>query len=113
MTAVGAVRRRGVSVALARRSFGLSKTCYNYNPEFQSENERISDVLIGLTNVHKTWGFGGCFLHLRNVKGHLWKHKRVYGIYRELEFNLRITPRKRLGSKKPDELAVPEVPNRR
>ena len=38
--------------------------------------------------------FGLCFLHLRNVKGFGWNHKRVYRIYRELELNMRIKPRK-------------------
>lgn len=33
-------------------------------------DEMIADLLVGVTNVHKTWGFGVCFLHLRNVKGH-------------------------------------------
>src|SRR5690606_341612 len=34
-------------------------------------------------------------------------HKRVYRIYRELELNLRIKPRKRLVREKPEQLAVP------
>ena len=29
----------------------------------------IADLLVGLTEARKTWGFGLCFLHLRNVKG--------------------------------------------
>ncbi len=32
----------------------------------------------------------------RTLKGFGWNHKRVYRIYRELELNLRIKPRKRL-----------------
>lgn len=52
------------------------------------------------------------FLHSRNVKGHSWNHKRVYRINREFEFNLRIKPRKRLMWDKPEELAVPEAPNK-
>ena len=40
------------------------------------------------------WGFGLCYLYLRNVKGFGWNHKRVYRIYRELELNMRIKPRK-------------------
>lgn len=64
-----------------------------------------------LTDARKTWGFGLCFLHLRNVKGHPWNHKRVYRIYCELRLNLRIKPRKRLKRDKPDTLAVPEAPN--
>ena len=58
----------------------------------------------------KLGGFGLCFLHLRNVKGHPWNHKRVYRIYCALELNLRIKPRKRLKREKPDVLAVPDAP---
>jgi putative transposase len=48
---------------------------------------------------------------LRNVRGRLWNHKRVYRIYRALELNLRIKPRKRLRWDQPDALAVPSAPN--
>lgn len=41
------------------------------------------------------------------MKGFRWNHKRVYRVYRELELNLRIKPRKRLVREKPDTLAVP------
>jgi putative transposase len=45
---------------------------------------------------------------LRDVKGFAWNHKRVYRIYRELELNLRIKPKKRLVREKPEPLTVPE-----
>lgn len=61
-----------------------------------------------LTYNQRNWGFGLCFLHLRNVKGFGWNHKPVY---RELELNLRIKPRKRLVLEKPEPLAVPETIN--
>ena len=122
--AENAVARRGASVALACRAFGVSETCYRYGPKLRAENEEIADLLTGLTDARKTWGFGLCFLHLRNVKGHPWNHKRVYPlagrrlqanavrrIYCELELNMRIKPRKRLKRDKPDALAVPEAPN--
>ena len=79
-----------------------------YAPDTRNQ---IADLLIGLTRARKTWGFGLCFLYLRNVQGHGWNHKRVYRIYRELELNLRIKPRKRLRRDKPDALVVPEAPN--
>ncbi|MGG7519633.1 IS3 family transposase, partial [Allorhizobium undicola] len=106
-----AVALRGVSVALACRTFAVSETCYRYSAKLNEENEQIADLLIGLTRAKKTWGFGLCFLYLRNVRGHLWNHKRVYRIYRELELNLRIKPRKRLKRDKPDTLTVPDAPN--
>jgi len=65
-----------------------------------------------LTTTYRDWGFGLCFLYLRNVKGFGWNHKRVYRIYRELELNLRVKPRKRLVREKPEPLAVPETINK-
>ena len=106
-----AVTQKGVSVALACRSFGISETCYRYAPKLSDDNEQIADLLMTVTLAHRTWGFGLCFLYLRNVKGHGWNHKRVYRIYCELELNMRIKPRKRLKREKPEELAVPEAPN--
>ena len=106
-----AVAMKGVSIALACRAFDVSETCYRYSPKLDDENEQISDLLLGLTKAKKTWGFGLCFLYLRNVQGHGWNHKRVYRIYRELELNLRIKPRKRIVREKPEPLAVPEAIN--
>jgi putative transposase len=98
-------------VALACRTFGISETCYRYERKLSDENEQIADLLLGLTQVHRTWGFGLCFLYLRNVKGYSWNHKRVYRIYRELELNMRIKPKKRLVREEPEKLAVPTEPN--
>lgn len=106
-----AVATKGVSIALACRAFGVSETCFRYSPKRDDESEMIAELLLGLTNVHKTWGFGLCFLHLRNVKGHVWNHKRVHRFYCQLELNLRIKPRRRLKREKPEELAVPDAPN--
>ena len=71
----------------------------------------VAELLLGLTQSQRNWGFGLCFLYLRNVKGYRWNHKRVYRIYRELELNLRIRPRRRLKREKPEPLAVPEAIN--
>ncbi len=61
-----AVAKRGGSIALACRAFGVSETRYHYCPKPEEENEQIADLLLGLTRSKKTWGFGLCFLHLRN-----------------------------------------------
>ena len=109
--AVTAVARRGVSIALACQAFGVSETCYRYGPKLRDENEEIADLQTELTDARKTWSFGLCFLHLRNVVGHPWNHTRVYRISCEMELNLRIKPRKRMKRDKPDALAAPEAPN--
>jgi putative transposase len=101
----------GVSIALACCAFGVSETCFRYSPKRDDENDMIADLLVGLTAVHKIWGFGLCFLYLRNVKGLAWNHKPVQRIYSELELDLRIKPRRRLKRETPGELAVPVYPN--
>ena len=87
------VKERAVSIRFACVTFSISETCYRYQPKLSTENEKIANWLIRLTHNQRNWGFGLCFLHLRNVKGFKWNHKRVYRIYRELELNLRIKPR--------------------
>ena len=109
--AVQAVVRHGVSIALACRAFQISETCYRYERTLSDANAEIAEWLVKLTTNRRTWGFGLCFLYLRNVKSFGWNHKRVYRIYCELELNLRIKPRKRLKRDKPDALAVPDAPN--
>ena len=109
--AVQAVAQHGVSIALACRAFKISETCYRYERKSSDENAEIADWLVKLTSNRRTWGFGLCFLYLRNVKGYGWNHKRVYRIYCELELNLRIKPKKRLKRDKPEPLAVPDMPN--
>ncbi len=102
---------KGMSIRLACATFSISETCYRYQPKLSDENAEISDWLIRLTHNQRNWGFGLCFLYVRNVKGYPWNHKRVYRVYRELELHLRIKPKKRLVREKPEPLAVPEVVN--
>ena len=102
-----AVSNFGLSMRLACAAFGISQTCYRYRPLLSEENEEIADWLIRLTHNHKDWGFGLCFSYLRNVKGYDWNHKRVYRIYKVLELNLRIKPKRRITREKPEPLAVP------
>ena len=56
-------------------------------------------------------GFGPSYLHMRNVKGFSWSHKRIYRIYRWLELNLRMKPKKRMVRYKPATLTVPASMN--
>lgn len=101
----------GLSIRQACTAFRVSVCCYRYERKLSVDNTQIADLLLGLVQTHRNWGFGLCFLYLRNVKGYGWNHKRVYRIYRELELNLRIKPHKRLKREKPEPLAVPEAMN--
>ena len=101
------VKSGRMSIRLACDTFVISQTCYRYCPKLSTDNALIANWLVRLTQNQRNWGFGLCFLYLRNVKGFTWNHKRVYRIYRELELNLRIKPHKRLVREKPVPLAVP------
>ena len=105
--AIQAIERYGISVRFACVCFGVSESCYFYQPKLSSENELVADWLLRLATTNKRWGFGLCFCYLRNVKGYPWNHKRVYRIYRELELNLRIKPKRRIKRDKPDALSTP------
>ncbi len=100
-----------ISIRLSCWMFSISESCYRYQAQLSDENKKIADWLLKLTYNQRNWSFGLCFLHLRNVKGFRWNHKRVYRIYRELELNLRIKPKKRLIHEKPEPLAVPKTVN--
>lgn len=105
------VKQRSVSIRFACECMSVSESCYHYQAKHSSENAVVADWLLRLTTANRRWGFGLCFLHLRNVRGFPWNHKRVYRIYRELELNLRIKPRRRIKRDRPDALSVPSTIN--
>ncbi len=86
-----AVTEWGLSMRRVCRLFSLSETCYRYRRTLSDDNALITDWLLRLAHTHRRWGFGLCFLYLRNVQGCRYNHKRVCRIYRELELNLRRT----------------------
>lgn len=102
------VLKKRLNIRQACHIFKISETCYRYETKLNDDNKLISILLMKLAKRHRNWGFKLCFLYLRNVKGYKWNHKRVYRIYKELELNLRIKPKKRLRRDKPEPLAVPE-----
>ena len=59
------------------RALGFSETCFRYSSKHDNKNEMIADLLVGLNNAHKTWGFGLCSLNLRKLKGHARNHEQV------------------------------------
>lgn len=63
-----AVKNRSVSIRFACQLFAVSETCYRYQPQLNEENTVIADWLLRITDGQRNWGFGLCFLYLRNVK---------------------------------------------
>lgn len=105
------VQATSLSIKTACQLMSISESTFYYHPKLNAENVRIADWLLRLTTLHRRWGFGLCFMYLRNVKGFKWNHKRVYRIYRKLELNLRIKPRRRLRREKPEALSTPVAIN--
>jgi putative transposase len=90
------VEDKAILIRLACEAFGVSESCCRYQAKSNAENELIANWLIWLTDNNHSLGFALCHPYMRNVKNFKWNHKCVYRIYRELELNLRIKPRKRL-----------------
>ena len=80
--ATKAVTHYAISIRLACRIFKVSESCYRYQSVLVDENQEIADWLLRITASQRNWGFGLCFLYLRNVQGFGWNHKRVYPSFR-------------------------------
>ena len=106
-----AVSEQKLNVRQACEAFRVSQRCFRYERKLSDDNAQIARLLLGLSQVQRNWGFGLCFLYLRNVKGYGWNHKRVYRIYCELELNLRIKPKKRIKRDVPASLSVLDAAN--
>lgn len=109
--AKAAVNEKKLSIRQACNVYSVSDCCFRYERKLSDDNARIANLLLGLSQSQRNWGFGLCFLYLRNVKNYGWNHKRVYRIYCELELNLRIKPKKRIKRDMPEPLSVPEAIN--
>ena len=96
--AIKVVKERGICIRVACQAFRISESCYRYERKLDAGNEEVATWLIKLTDNNRNWGFGLCYLYLRNLKGFKWNHKRVYRVYKDLELNLRIKLAKAVNS---------------
>lgn len=69
------------------------------------------DAILALVERHPRWGFPKIRKRLRRL-GHRWNHKRIYRIYLELKLNLRRKSKRRLPTRNPSPIAVPDAVNR-
>lgn len=99
----------GLSIRRSCLAFRLSRTVYGYCPK-PRDDAPIIETLVSLAEKHPRYGFHKLLLLVRRL-GHGWNHKRVYRVYCELKLNLRRKGKKRLPSRNPEKLAVPETAN--
>jgi putative transposase len=63
------VSERGACIRVACQAFGISESCFRYERKIDPENIEVANWLLRLTDNHRNWGFGLCYLYLRNVRG--------------------------------------------
>ena len=100
---------RDLSKRRAARCCSISSGCYRYVSR-RRPDDAIVDVLTRLAASRPRWGFGLMFDWIR-MHHDDWNHKRVYRVYKELELNLRIKPKRRFPSRNPTPLEDAEHPN--
>jgi len=103
-----AIAERGFTARRACHDVAISRGCLAYRAR-RSPDHPIIDRLLKLAAWKPRWGFGLMFDWLR-MKGFTWNHKRVRRVYRNLELNMRIKPKRRLPKRDPLSLVVPEAP---
>jgi putative transposase len=104
-----AISEHGLSQRQACRLLGISRTAFRYEHR-QPDDEALIARLLELAERRPRWGVGKMVDRLR-LDGHSWNHKRIRRVYRQLQLHLRVRPKKRLPSRSPQPLAVPESSN--
>jgi len=88
---------------------GLSRTVYRYQAKPRDDGP-IIELLAKLAERYPRYGFGKLFQLIRR-DGHKWNHKRVYRVYCGLKMNFRRKGKRRLPSRNPQPLVVPDYAN--
>ena len=94
---------------MACRTVGISDSVYRYQPDTQKD-EPVIQALQKAVERYPAYGFSKLFTILRRW-GYPWNHKRIYRLYCELNLNKRRRGKKRLPTRKPEPLAVPDTLN--
>ena len=91
------------------RVLDFSRTSYAYQPDTERDRA-VREALLALADRHPRWGFRLMFDSLRR-SCHPWNHKRVHRVYVALGLNLRRKAKRRLPTRNPEPLSVPERVN--
>lgn len=87
----------------------LSRTVYRYEP-LPNRDVEIQETLGQLAGTHPEMGFGKFFSMIRR-QGKTWNHKRVHRVYCEMKLNKRRKHKRRLPTRNPAPLSVPDAVN--
>jgi len=98
-----------VSLRRACRVVGISDSVYRYQPD-PHRDDRVIDALQEAVERYPAYGFSKLFKTLKRWN-YKWNHKRVHRVYRLLNLNMRRRGKKRLPTRNPVTLCVPEQAN--
>lgn len=99
-----------VSISTACRVVSIDRKTYRYFPKRKKDEAVIENLLKQFSAQYPTYGFIKLFNLIRQ-KGHAFNHKRIYRIYRDLQLNLKIKPKKRLAPRTAIKLLQPSKMN--
>lgn len=99
----------GLSVSKACKTVCMSRSVFAYRPTLRDDTP-VMTALLGLAKRYPRYGFAKCFAVLRR-EGHVWNHKRVCRIYRQLWLHMRRKGRRRLPSRAPVHLEAQTAVN--
>ena len=89
----------------------LSSSVYYYRAKTDPQDAPVQDMLNGLAEGHRRWGFWKMYDFIRQQTTHQWNHKRVYRIYTQMQLNIRRKGKKRLPARNRETLTLPINPN--
>ena len=98
-----------MSIRSACQVFAISRSTYHYQPD-TDRDQQVIEKLLELAERYPMRGFGMLFTMLRR-QGCAWNHKRVHRVYCALKLNKRRKGKKRLPSRNPAPLSVPDSIN--
>lgn len=102
-------QNHNVSLRRACRVVGISDSVYRYQPDAHRD-DGVIDALQKAVKRYPAYGFGKLFKTLKRWS-YKWNHKRVHRVYRMLNLNMRRRGKKRLPTRNPMPLCVPEQVN--
>ncbi|MDH3494130.1 MAG: IS3 family transposase [Acidobacteriota bacterium] len=87
----------------------LARSVFRYKPR-PKDDKPIIDALGDLVEDHSDLGFKK-FHEMLRKQGRPWNHKRVYRVYKLMKLNKKRRYKRRLPTRNPDPLEVPDGPN--
>ncbi len=99
----------GLSLMAACQILNLSRSVYRYRPD-STKDMPVIEAIQDVVEEFPGWGFPKVFKTLRR-RGHSWNHKRVHRVYCLLRLNKRRKGKRRLPTRNPEPLAVPNMAN--